>query len=190
MGVSINGGTPQKMDGLVQGKSHLEMDDDWGYPYSRKPPWSNPKKKIGKSVKPERYFPWHLPHISSVFHFSGVSIYDWGGVLDPQRIQRLLSMFQIISLDKIRNFATKNSIHPSCSIDHPFAFANCFTLVGGLEIKFILTYISWGPSSQLTRFFISFSGGCWNHQPELNFHVRRQFIPEWFCCLAYHFSAF
>ena len=30
-------GYPQ-MDGLFHGKSHLEMDDDWGYPYFRKPP--------------------------------------------------------------------------------------------------------------------------------------------------------
>ena len=27
-----------KMVGLFQGKSHLQMDDDWGYPYFRKPP--------------------------------------------------------------------------------------------------------------------------------------------------------
>ena len=26
------------MVGLFHGKSHLEMDDDWGYPYFRKPP--------------------------------------------------------------------------------------------------------------------------------------------------------
>ena len=26
------------MDGFCEGKSHLEMDDDWGYPYFRKPP--------------------------------------------------------------------------------------------------------------------------------------------------------
>ena len=30
-------GVPQ-MDGLRSGKSHLEMDDDWGYHYFRKPP--------------------------------------------------------------------------------------------------------------------------------------------------------
>ena len=30
MGVSINWGTPRSLDGLFQGKSHLEMDDDWG----------------------------------------------------------------------------------------------------------------------------------------------------------------
>ena len=28
----------QEMVGLFQGKSHLEMDDDWGYPYLRNPP--------------------------------------------------------------------------------------------------------------------------------------------------------
>ena len=31
-GVSIVMGIPKKMDGLVQGKSHLEMDDDVGVP--------------------------------------------------------------------------------------------------------------------------------------------------------------
>ena len=39
MGVSINGkkwGYPQ-MDGLFQRKCHLEMDDNWGYPYLWKP---------------------------------------------------------------------------------------------------------------------------------------------------------
>ena len=28
-----------KMDGSVHGNSHLEVDDDWGYPYFRKPPY-------------------------------------------------------------------------------------------------------------------------------------------------------
>ena len=27
------------LDGLFHGKSHLEMDDNWGYPYFRKPPY-------------------------------------------------------------------------------------------------------------------------------------------------------
>jgi hypothetical protein len=38
----ILGGVPQmvsKMGGFENGKSHLEMDDDWGYPYFRKPPY-------------------------------------------------------------------------------------------------------------------------------------------------------
>ena len=35
LGVSINGGTPSWM---IKGKSHLEMDDNWGYPYFGKPP--------------------------------------------------------------------------------------------------------------------------------------------------------
>ena len=37
MGVSINGGTP------IAGwfvKCHLELDDDWRYPYFRKPPYA------------------------------------------------------------------------------------------------------------------------------------------------------
>ena len=29
----------QTMDGFGWGKSHLEMEDDWGYPYFRKPPF-------------------------------------------------------------------------------------------------------------------------------------------------------
>ena len=37
MEVSINGGTPQWM--VYNGKSHLEMDDDWGYSLFRKPPY-------------------------------------------------------------------------------------------------------------------------------------------------------
>ena len=36
-GFRCHGGIP-KMDGLFHGKSHLEMDDDWGCPYFRKPP--------------------------------------------------------------------------------------------------------------------------------------------------------
>ena len=36
MGVSINGGTPKWM--VDKGKFHLEMDENWGYPYFRKPP--------------------------------------------------------------------------------------------------------------------------------------------------------
>ena len=31
-------GYPSSLDGLFHGQSHLEMDDDWGYPYFRKPP--------------------------------------------------------------------------------------------------------------------------------------------------------
>ena len=38
-----------KMVGLYKGKSHLEIDDDWGYPYFRKPPygvWLKKKQEI------------------------------------------------------------------------------------------------------------------------------------------------
>ena len=28
-----------KMNGLFHGQSHLEMDDDWGYPHVRTPPF-------------------------------------------------------------------------------------------------------------------------------------------------------
>ena len=31
-------GLPQYLDGLFHGTSEIKMDDDWGYPYSRKPP--------------------------------------------------------------------------------------------------------------------------------------------------------
>ena len=37
-GLSIVMGVPQCLDGLFHGKFHLQMDDDWGYPYFRKPP--------------------------------------------------------------------------------------------------------------------------------------------------------
>ena len=37
MGISRNGSTPFSLDGLFSGKSHLEMDDDWGYPHLWKP---------------------------------------------------------------------------------------------------------------------------------------------------------
>ena len=37
MGVSMNCGTPKWL--VHEGKSHLEMDDDWGYPYFRNPPY-------------------------------------------------------------------------------------------------------------------------------------------------------
>ena len=32
---------PQYMDGFYEGKSHLEMDDDWEYHHSWKPPCIN-----------------------------------------------------------------------------------------------------------------------------------------------------
>ena len=38
VGVSINRGTPKWM--VYIGKSHLEMDDEQGYPYFRKPPYN------------------------------------------------------------------------------------------------------------------------------------------------------
>ena len=37
MGVSVNGGIPKWM--VYKGKSHLEMDKNWGYPSFRKPPY-------------------------------------------------------------------------------------------------------------------------------------------------------
>ena len=37
LGVSMAMGAPQKWM-VYEGKSHLEMDDDWGYPYFRKRP--------------------------------------------------------------------------------------------------------------------------------------------------------
>ena len=36
--VCRNWGTPSSLDGFCSGKSHLEMDDDWGYPHVWKPP--------------------------------------------------------------------------------------------------------------------------------------------------------
>ena len=36
MGVSINGGTPKWLVNI--GDNPIKMDDDWGYPYFRKPP--------------------------------------------------------------------------------------------------------------------------------------------------------
>ena len=44
MEVSINGGTPIWMEN--HGKSPLSMDDDWGYPYFRKPPYGKMTWKI------------------------------------------------------------------------------------------------------------------------------------------------
>ena len=32
-------GDPQELDGLFHGKSHREMDDDWGYPYFKQTPY-------------------------------------------------------------------------------------------------------------------------------------------------------
>ena len=46
---------------VCTGKSHLEMDDDWGYPYFRKPP--NDGKNMGK--------PWGTPPhhpLDGIFH--------------------------------------------------------------------------------------------------------------------------
>jgi hypothetical protein len=40
MGVSMNGGTPHSWV-VYNGEYHLEMDDDWGYPYFRKPPYKS-----------------------------------------------------------------------------------------------------------------------------------------------------
>ena len=39
MGVSWNGGTPKMLDRLER-KIHLQMDENWGYPHFRKPPYS------------------------------------------------------------------------------------------------------------------------------------------------------
>ena len=36
-------GVPVKMDGLFHGKSHLEMDDDWGYPMTLETPIGPPE---------------------------------------------------------------------------------------------------------------------------------------------------
>ena len=39
-GFHSNGGIPT-VDGLFYGKSHLEMDENCGYPHLRKPPFGN-----------------------------------------------------------------------------------------------------------------------------------------------------
>ena len=36
LGGSMDGGSPKCL--VYQGKSHVEIDDDWGYPHFRKPP--------------------------------------------------------------------------------------------------------------------------------------------------------
>ena len=38
-GGSIVMGVPQRLDGFFQRKSQSKMDDDWGYPNFRKPPY-------------------------------------------------------------------------------------------------------------------------------------------------------
>ena len=42
MGVSWHGGTPKWM--VYNGQSHIEMDDDWGYPHFGKPPYRKMKR--------------------------------------------------------------------------------------------------------------------------------------------------
>ena len=39
MGASLVMGVPHSWMVKKRGNSHLEMDDDWGYPYFRKPPY-------------------------------------------------------------------------------------------------------------------------------------------------------
>ena len=48
MGVSIVMGVPQQLDGLFHGKSENKVDDNWGYPYFRKPPYppNQPELKL------------------------------------------------------------------------------------------------------------------------------------------------
>ena len=40
------GPTPKWL--VYTGKSHLEMDDDWGYPYFRKPPYLLQKRPLAQ----------------------------------------------------------------------------------------------------------------------------------------------
>ena len=49
MEVSIAMELPKTLDGLFHGKSHLEMDDNWGYPYFRKPPYSSSRVFVNKT---------------------------------------------------------------------------------------------------------------------------------------------
>ena len=42
-GVSINGGYPHSWM-VYNGKSQSKMDDDWAYPYFRKPPYGSTKR--------------------------------------------------------------------------------------------------------------------------------------------------
>ena len=58
MGVSINGGTPLSLDGLVHGKSQSQMDD-WGYPYDSgnlhwTPPAASSTAGMGHLARPRR----------------------------------------------------------------------------------------------------------------------------------------
>ena len=50
MEVSINGGTPKERI-VYKGKSHLEMDDEWGYPYLWKPPYATHVWKIYQDLQ-------------------------------------------------------------------------------------------------------------------------------------------
>ena len=50
---SINGGTHKWM--VYRGKSHLEMDDDWGYPHFGKPSYT--KKMSSKRLRTAHSFP-------------------------------------------------------------------------------------------------------------------------------------
>ena len=58
-GVHSHGATPWSLDGLFHGKSHWNLDDDWGYPDFRTPQksWRQwlTKKKCGRSNEAK---PW------------------------------------------------------------------------------------------------------------------------------------
>ena len=55
------------MDGFFHGKSHLEMDDDWGFPYFRKPPY------LGIVIVRERGIPVNQPGFNGMMEFEHCS---------------------------------------------------------------------------------------------------------------------
>ena len=80
MEASINGGTP--IAGLVIMENPIKMDDDWGYPYFRKPSYIF---KYGKqmetdwiSTKPRKILGWaRQPTSSWAFNGSHMLVYCW-----------------------------------------------------------------------------------------------------------------
>ena len=72
-GGSINGGYPHSWI-VCKGKSHLEMDDDWRYPYFRKPPYccepSHSQQAEISVATIHSYLDWFEGQISETPHIS------------------------------------------------------------------------------------------------------------------------
>ena len=98
-------GVPHSLDGLFHGKSHLEMDENWGYPYCRKPPCLSKYvfdfQHVGSSAETIKTILWKLRK----------KWVQWNWNLSPWKFHLVIPFLSKLQYLSIPHHLSKRSFH-------------------------------------------------------------------------------